>query len=266
MTAEILSNIIEQSINSVDLDKLKNEKSGSGKDMVFAILKLCTKDYVGAGESAMQAIQKILDYKAGEFFRKYYKYLYELADTSSEDRHKFSEEVQEKADDFSGNVIMGIVDRMDNIHKEQFLAKLTIAKINGWISIEDFFRLSSMLERIPYVDLKLLPYYKEPYYDESGDTELLYATGALNQHTIDANGPSKYVLSTLGEKLLCFGLGIKVEMKRELGTNIEVDTASEEDIEEIFHQQLAEAQRKQEEKEYNESDRAMFDYDVIRGK
>ena len=64
----------------------------------------------------------------------------------------------------------------------------------------------------------------------------------------------------------CFGLGIKVEMKRELGTYIEVDTASEEDIEEIFHQQLAEAQRKHEEKEYNESDRAMFDYDVIRGK
>ena len=71
---------------------------------------------------------------------------------------------------------------------------------------------------------------------------------------------------TAGEKLLLWDCGVNIEMKREKGINIEVDTASEEDIEEIFHQQLAEVQRKQEEKEYNESDRAVFDYDVIRGK
>lgn len=238
MTADDLSNIIAESIDSVDLDKLKNEKSGSVKDLVLAILKLCTKDYIGAGESAVQAIKDFVDYKESEFFRKYFRFLYELADTTPEQRHKFCEEVQEKAEDFSGNVIMGIVDRMDNIHKEKILARLTIAKINGWITIEEFFRLSSMLERIPYVDLKMLPKYKEPYYDESGDTELLFATGSLNQHTIDANGPSKYVLSTLGEKLLCFGLGIKVDMEREQGTNIEIGTGSDEDIEEIFNEKI----------------------------
>jgi len=263
MTEESLSKIVEQSLNSVDLSKLEEVKGGSTKHQVFALLNLVTGDVVGAAESEMQAIS---DYKEGEFFRKYVRFLYGLVETTPEERHSFIEEVHEKAEDFSGNVIFGIVDRMDNINKEQVLARLTVAKIHEWITIEEFFRLSSMLERIPYVDLKLLHKYEKPYYDESGDTELLYATGALNQHTIDANGPNKYVLSTLGEKLLCFGLGIKVEMKRELGTNIEVDTASEEDIEEIFHQQLAEAQKKQEEKEYNESDRAMFDYDVIRGK
>ena len=46
---------------------------------------------------------------------------------------------------------------------------------------------------------------------------------------------------TAGEKLLLWDCGVSIEMKREKGTNIEVDTASEEDIEEIFHQQLAEA-------------------------
>ena len=93
-----------------------------------------------------------------------------------------------------------------------------------------------MLERIPYVDLKMLPKYKEPYYDESGDTELLFATGSLNQHTIDANGPSKYVLSTLGEKLLCFGLGIKVEMERELGTNMALNFATPEETRRIVNE------------------------------
>lgn len=177
MTADDLSNIIAESINSVDLGKLKNEKGVAVKDLLLAILKLCAKDYMGAAESVVQSYKDIVDYKESEFVRKYYRFLYELADTTPEQRHKYCEEVQEKAEDFSGNVIMGIVDRMDNIHKEKILARLTIAKINGWITIEEFFRLSSMLERIPYVDLKMLPHYKEPYYDESGDTELLFATG-----------------------------------------------------------------------------------------
>lgn len=266
MTAEDISNIIAESINSIDLSKLKEEKGGAVKDLLLAILKLCAKDYIGAAESGVQSFKAIVDYKESEFFRKYYRFLFELADTTPEQRHKFCEEVQEKAEDFSGNVIMGIVDRMDNIHKEKILARLTIAKINGWITIEEFFRLSSMLERIPYVDLKMLPKYKEPYYDESGDTELLFATGSLNQHTIDANGPSKYVLSTLGEKLLCFGLGIKVEMERELGTNIEIDTGSDEDIEEIFNEKMREAEKKQQENADIESDRAMFENDRLRGK
>lgn len=233
MTSEELSNIIDQSIKSVNLDKLKKEKCGAGKDMVFAVLKLIAEDYLGAAESTASAVQKYLDYKESEFFRKYYRYLYELADTTPEQRHQFAKEVQEKAEDFSGNVILGIVDRMDNIHKELFLAKLTIARINGWITIEEFFRLSSILERIPYVDLKMLPYYKEPYYDESGDTELLFATGALNQHTINVHGHNKYVLSVLGVKLLCFGMEEYVEMEHDAGTNVALDYASPEVCESI---------------------------------
>lgn len=233
MNADEMSKIIDQSIKSVNLDKLKNEKSGMAKNIAFAIIKLCTNDYVSASESALQSIKDFIDYKESEFFRKYYQYLCGLSDTTPEQRHQFAEEVQKKAEDYSGNVIMGIVDRMDNIHKEQYLAKLTIARINGWITIEEFFRLSSLLERIPYVDLKMLPYYQDPYYDESGDTELLYTTGALNQHTIDANGPSKYVLSTLGEKFLHFGLGINVNVKREGGTTMALNFATPEEMRKI---------------------------------
>ena len=45
----------------------------------------------------------------------------------------------------------------------------------GEISIEDFFRLSSMLERIPYVDLAKLELYNQDFYDDEGDSELLFA-------------------------------------------------------------------------------------------
>jgi hypothetical protein len=224
MTAEELSKIIAESINSEKLFKLKNEKSGVVKDVISVILKLCTKNYVGAGESAIQTIKDIIDYKESEFFRKYYVFLYELATTTQEQRHQFAEEIQEKAEDFSGNVIMNIVDRMDNIHKESVLAKLSIARMYGWITIEDFFRLSSMLERIPYVDLAYLAKYKNDFYDESGDTELLYSSGALVQTVIDPNEGNKYRLSVLGQKLLLFGFGVNIEVNNPPGTIIQVDS------------------------------------------
>lgn len=68
MTAEELSKIIAESINSEKLFKLKNEKSGVVKDFISIILKLCTNDFVDAGESAIQTIKDIIDYKESEFF------------------------------------------------------------------------------------------------------------------------------------------------------------------------------------------------------
>ena len=115
---------------------------------------------------------------------------------------------------------------------------MTIAKIHEFISIEDFFRLCSMLERIPYIDLKELPRYKEPFYDESGDTELLYSTGALILQTLDANGTNKYILSVLGEKLLLWGFGINLDMERERGTNVELNYATNDDIDEIVNEKI----------------------------
>lgn len=205
MTAESLSNIVEQSLNSIDLEKLKAMKGASTKDVLLAVLKLVSKDYVGTAGTVILAI---VDYREGEFFRKYCRYLLELVETTPEQRHQFSRELQDKAGDFSGNVICGMVDRLDNINKETVFARLSVARIHGFITIEDFFRLHSLLERIPYVDLKELPKYKEPFYDESGDTELLFATGALVIHTI-ANESNEYILSALGEKLLLWGCGVK---------------------------------------------------------
>ena len=233
MTAESLSKIVEQSLKSVSLQEIKDAKKRPVKDQILALLKLVTGDAIGCAESVIQAIS---DYKEGEFFRKYTSYLYELVDTTPDERHKFCQEIQEKAEDSSGNVILGMVDRLDNINKETILARLTTAKIHEFINIEDFFRLCSMLERIPYIDLKELPRYKEPFYDESGDTELLYSTGALILQTLDANGSNKYILSVLGEKLLLWRFGINLDMERERGTNVELNYATNDDIDKIFNE------------------------------
>lgn len=265
MTAEELSKIVDQSLNSVDLEKLKEVKDGSAKDQIFAIFKLLSGDFVGAIESQQLAIS---DYREGEFFRKFCRYVMELVETTAEQRHKFSQEVQEKAQDFSGNVIFGIVDRLDNINKESVLARLTIARINRWISIEDFFRLSSMLERIPFIDLNKLPYYKEPYYDESGDSELLYATGALEIKKIGYQDSNEYVLSKLGEKLVIFGLAIQLNMQREKGTNIVVHTMTPDDVDEMTKRVLGNSHQMWRELggDARDDDSAQFEYDRYRGK
>ena len=232
MTVETLSNNVVQSLNSVDLEKLEAFKTNTVKEQILAVVKLLCKDYLGAAESELQVI---LDYKEGEFFRKYACYLLGLKDTTLDERHRFSEDIQQKAEDGAGNVVINMVDRLDNINKETVFAKLSVARIHGAISTEDFFRVHSLLERIPYVDLKLLPRYKEPYYDESGDTELLFATGALEIETIDSKGGSnKYKLSRLGELLLRWGFNIHLELEHGKGTNVELDRATQEDIGEMF--------------------------------
>lgn len=230
MTIDSLSEIVAKSLSIPDLSKLTatdRDKSQGHKKAVASLIP-----YVGG--TAAEELQMYYDYKDDEFFRKFVGYLMELKETTAEERNRFAQDVQEIAEDFSGNVVCGMVDRLDNINKEKAFAKLTVARIHGFISIQDFFRLHSLLERIPYVDLKELPKYKEPFYDETGDSELLFATGALEIDTIDTKGGSnKYKLSRLGEDLLRWGFGIHLELEHGKGTNVELNVASPEDIDEI---------------------------------
>ena len=230
MTVDALSNIVEQSLNSVTQEKLAAIKYGAVKDQFLAVFKLLCKDYIGAAENEIQAI---MGYKESELFRKYSAYILGLSETTTEERHKFSEDIQQKAEDNAGNVISGMVDRLDNINKETVFAKISVARIHNAISIEDFFRLYSLLERIPYVDLKELPRYKEPFYDNNGDTELLFATGALELDTIDSMGYSNmYKLSRLGELLLRWGFNIHLELEHGKGTSVAIDAVTSDYVDE----------------------------------
>lgn len=60
----------------------------------------------------------------------------------------------------------------------------------------------------------------QDYYDDEGDSELLSATGALQQSVIDEEDGNKYVLSKLGRKLLKYGLRIEVSDLQPRGTKV----------------------------------------------
>lgn len=225
-----MSSIVSGLINNPNLDKLAPLTT---TNVWFDQFKALANLIPGIGGWLAQEIEAIQNYKEAAFFRKLTKYILEISDISFEERIKFSEEIEKTAKDDSGCVLLDMIDRLDNINKQIIFANLTKARINHEISIEDYFRLSSMLERIPYVDFQFLPYYENAHYDESGDTELLYATGALQIVVIDTNGNNKYTLSELGRKLLQYGLMINTEVKHNKGVDVVLDTMSQEEAQQI---------------------------------
>lgn len=244
-----MKNSVDVIVNGIlinpELTKLESlKRKGFWKDHLKALLNLGTNligtngvsPTLGVTEFVVNEIDILENYKLSEFFRKFTRFVMELTDVNAEERVKFSEELQKKAKDYPGNIIMGMVDRLDNINKEEVLASLVKARIHGFISIENFFRLSSILERIPFVDLIHLREYNIPYYDESGDTELLFSTGVLLLAKIDDEEGNKYVLSQLGEELIKWGLQEPVITNRPKGTSLpySFEDADDADIENIF--------------------------------
>lgn len=177
--------------------------------------------YVGGILSAAPELYQ--GYRENEFFRKLCKVLLEIKDVKEPERQRFLQEVERKAEDFSGNVLMNMIDRLDNINKGTVLANLIHARIDNSISIEDFFRLVSILEQIPYTDLNKLTAFNKPYYDHSGVTELLNATGAIDVCVIDSNPDStnQYELTSLGRMLVQYGLKMDVTNTPHNGTTVQ---------------------------------------------
>ena len=249
-----LSVVVKDVLESTDLKNInKVDLKNISKDALIGAIN-CLPIVGGVIASYLQIAKNNREtYLELDFYRKLLALIYEIQDLQPKDIKCFMDDVEKNANDFSGNVITNLVNRTDNINKARVLANLIKSRVKGDISIHDFFRLSSVLERIPYVDLNRLDQYKKPYYDDSGDTELLYATGALKLNTIDADNENLYILSELGRKLLVFGMHHFLDVENKGGTNINGmitsnETITDSDIDQMF------------------DDHLMFEFDRNRGK
>ena len=146
MNTDNINNFVDVTFTKVESTKLKPLTSIKGwVEQVKALVNLVPV----FGGALAQEIQVMQNFKESEFFRKYTAFILGVVDTTEKEREKFAEEISKKANDAAGNVIAGMVDRLDNINKEVILANLTMARIDDKISIENFFRLASVLESIP---------------------------------------------------------------------------------------------------------------------
>lgn len=232
MNTDKIKDFVENTFTKTDLSIVIKQNGLTWSSQLKAVLNLISK----FGGALAQEFQNWQDYRDSEFFRKYTMFIMELSDTTAEQRSKFAEEVAAKAQDAPGNVIASMVDRLDNINKEKYFAKLSRAKIDGLISIDDYFRLSSVFARIPYTDLDNLLLYQDEYYDEDGDTELLYSTGVLRMVKVSEEG-DKYILSPLGEKFMKWALGKNVNVKHVTGTKTEIhwESITENEIDDMVN-------------------------------
>jgi len=261
----ILSDIIQQTLLVPNLAEIRPwRKHVSWVDQLCAAINLVP----GIGGALAGEIKAIIDisenYHASEFLRKFTAFIYELDTFDDKERLSFLSELEEAAQDSSGNVMLSIIDRLDNINKQKILANLVKAKGEGKIRIEEFFRLESVLERIPYVDLKMLPLYQKEFYDEGGDTELLFSTGVLRPAKYNQDG-DKYVLSPLGVNLLRWGLWLTIESPQIKGASTGIEWEEIGDVPDVDRVKNI-VKETIEEQRYIQSDQAMFDYDVARGK
>ena len=237
---------LNEALLAENYDQLKKtDKSKFIKDNLIGLVGCIPA--IGAWMSS--AISGGFSYSDAALFRKIVAFIYELKDTTQSERSKFIKEIEETAEDIAGNVLCEMINRMDNINKAAVIANLTKARIKGEISIEEFFRLSVVCERIPYTDFRFLKEFEEEAMIDGGVTEILYASGALIQRTID-DEENHYTLSSSGRKLLKYGLSSEVNLEVKNATLI--PAMGGEDIDKIVSQM--------------NDDQAMFDFDVWRGK
>lgn len=159
------------------------------------------------------------NYQFYRLMKKMYKFVFVTHDTTLSERKKFLTEYTKKNKEDGCEALFAVLDRLDNVNKVNVLANLIKAKIRGFISIENFIRLTTILDRIPYPDLNELPKYIEDYY-EDGSTDILLSAGVLNETVLDVNGSNKYSLNFLGCILLKYGLSYDVDVERKTTTNI----------------------------------------------
>lgn len=146
--------------------------------------------------------------------KKVHKFIFITSDTTLKERESFISEYAEKNKENGCEALFAVLERLDNVNKIDVLANLIKAKIRENISIENFIRLTIILDRIPFSDLKELSKYTVDYF-EDGSTDILLSAGVLFETVLDANDTNKYRLNSLGVILLKYGLleNVDVEIK-----------------------------------------------------
>ena len=212
---------LENKITEEDLAELTETDTSS---FVLEIIKSFLRQ-IPTGAAVVQVTNELIKWQYNSFIRKAGTYIYHIRKLSKDNKRKFFNEVSEAAKDHGGTILFDMLQRFDNKNKAEILANLTIAETNDNISINDYFRASTVLERIPYVDLCQLEKYVEDYYDPNS-TPLIYQSGAIEETVIDPNSSSKYQLTAIGKILLRYGLNKKIESMSAAKKRIEGDRKS----------------------------------------
>ena len=143
-------------------------------------------------------------------------------------------------------MMLSVLDKVDNINKVEVMANLLKAKLDGKLTIDNFIRLTSSLQIVPYVDLKRLPDYVESI-GTRHDTYMLLAAGLLYNSEFGVDGvnlenSNHYQLNDNGVLFVHFGLGVDISQYVKSGPPL--DFATDEDIKTMWNNAIKNAEDK----------------------
>ena len=145
----IFSSVKSQAINDLSPDLLD-----TALDQITDSEILKDIPIFGLGFKSYSLYQKITE---GFFVKKLLKFLYQVKDISMDERQRFIEELEAKEESKkAGERLLNTLNRLDDDEKAEIIGRLFKQAILSKIEIEDFNRLSHIIDNSYISDIRLL--------------------------------------------------------------------------------------------------------------
>ena len=134
-----------------------------------------------------------------------YFYLFQTQKFSREEKEKFLREYASEGHDNGAEMLLDLIRRLDNGNKITILCNLINYRVNEDISMTDFMRLTSSLERVPITDLRFLNNYTSEN-NINGVNDSLLSAGLIYESTVNVGKTPLFRLNYSGYQMLRYGL------------------------------------------------------------
>jgi hypothetical protein len=162
----------------------------------------------------VKAYQAASHIKEGLFARKIYKFLSQIGSLSSFERTKVIDEISTKKGGINaaGATITGLLEKIDDEQKPEFVGRLFIACAKGIITVNAFLKLANIVSNLYIDDIKNLCFV-EGGYEFTSEEKNSYAAYGLMLPSIKKpiNFSDGISLGALGETI--FDKGLELEYK-----------------------------------------------------
>jgi len=143
---------------------------------------------------------------AGRLMKKLYLYLFETQKYSDKQIENFIQEYASEGNDNGAEMLLDLINRLDNSNKIHILCNLIGSRVKNEISIKDFMRLLSCLERLPITDVDFLDCFQNEN-NINGVNDSLLSAGLIYESTIKVGKSPLFHLNYTGYQMLKYGLG-----------------------------------------------------------
>lgn len=165
--------------------------------------------FVGKFYAVYKVTQDVKSYRLAQ---KVFRFVYQTKEIPRIERSKFIHEYAVSNCEDGAAALLSVIDRLDNQNKVDVIANLMKARVEEKISISEFNRLISCLDRIPFTDIQSLKEYVIDRYIP-GETEILNTCGLLFTSVQDFDeSRDLYRLNHNGVLLLKYGIGMDIDI------------------------------------------------------